>query len=135
MFKKFLEYGYNAALLFLFTFANLLILTSALFFFNITISVFHLPISFIFSVIELYFLRKPKVIDLMISSFLIIIVFLISLLLCGRVFDNSYDGNAYHKEAVGFFKVGWNPIYESAEEFGKENALGDRHHVWLNSYP
>ena len=135
MFKKFLEYGYNAALLFLFTFANLLILTSVLFFFNITISVFHLPISFVFSVIELYFLRKPEVIDLMISSFLIIIVFLISLLLCGRVFDNSYDGNAYHKEAVGFLKVGWNPVYESAEEFGKENSLGDRHHVWLNSYP
>lgn len=135
MFKKILEYGYNSALLFLFTFANLLIVSSVLFFFNISISIFHLPVSFILSIIELYFLRKQKIMDLIISSFLIIIVFLISLLLCGRVFDNSYDGNAYHKEAVGFLKEGWNPIYESAEKFGKENSLGDTQHVWLNSYP
>ena len=135
MFKKFLEYGYNSALLFLFMFANLLILSSVLFFFNISISVFHLPVSFIFAIIELYFLCKPKIRDLIISSILIFVVFLISLFLCGRVFDNSYDGNSYHKEAIGFLKEGWNPIYESAEKFGKENSLGDTHHVWLNSYP
>lgn len=135
MLKKILEYGYNTALLFLFMFANLLILSSVLFFFNISISVFHLPVSFIFAIIELYFLRKPKIRDLIISSILIFVVFLISLFLCGRVFDNSYDGNSYHKEAIGFLKEGWNPIYESAEKFGKENSLGDTHHVWLNSYP
>ena len=135
MFKKFLEYGYNSALLFLFMFANLLILSSVLFFFNISISVFHLPVSFIFAIIELYFLRKPKIRDLIISSILIFVVFLISLFLCGSVFDGSYDGNAYHKEAVGFLKEGWNPIYETAEEFGKEHSLGDTHAVWLNSYP
>lgn len=135
MFKKILEYGYNSALIFIFTFSNLLVLTSILYFINIPISILHLPVSFILALIELYFLRKPKIKDLIISSVLIFIIFLISLFLCGRVFDNSYDGNAYHKEAVGFLKEGWNPIYESAEEFGKENSLGDRHHVWLNSYP
>ena len=135
MLKKFLAYGYNAALIFLFTFANLLIVSSVLFFFNISISIFHLPISFVVAIIELYFLRKPRIIELIISSVLIFAIFLVSLFLCGRVFDNSYDGNSYHKEAIGFLKEGWNPIYESAEEFGKEHSLGDAHHVWLNSYP
>ena len=135
MLKKILEYGYNAALIFLFTFANLLIVSSVLFFFNISISIFHLPISFVVAIIELYFFRKPRIIELIISSVLIFAIFLVSLFLCGRVFDNSYDGNSYHKEAIGFLKEGWNPIYESAEEFGKEHSLGDAHHVWLNSYP
>ena len=135
MLKRFLEYGYNAALIFIFTFANLLILTSILFFVNISISVLHLPVSFIIAVVEVYLLRKVKIKDLLISTFLIILVFLISLLLCGRVFDSSYDGNAYHKEAVGYLKEGWNPIYETAEEYGKQESLPSRHAIWLNSYP
>ena len=135
MLKKIFEYGYNTALLFIFTFANLLILSSILFFIKIPISAFHLSISFITAIVEVYFLRKMRIRDLIISSILILLVFLVSLFLCGRVFDGSYDGNAYHKEAVGFLKEGWNPIYETAEEFGKEHSLGDTHAVWLNSYP
>ena len=135
MFKKILDYGYHSSLLFILTFANLLILASVLFIFNISISIFHLPISFICAILELYFVLKLNLKDLLISSTLIIFVFLISVLLCGHVYDNSYDGNSYHKEAIGYLKEGWNPIYETAEVFGKENFLDSSQSMWLNSYP
>ena len=66
MLKKNLEYGYNAVLIFIFTFANLLILSSILFFIKIPISAFHLPISFITAIVEIYFLRKMRVRDFII---------------------------------------------------------------------
>lgn len=135
MFKKILEYGYNAAMIFIFAFANLLLLTSLLFLINVSISVLHLPISFIVAVIEVYFLRKTNIKDISISVIFIIFIVLISLLLCGRIFDNSYDGNSYHKEAIGYLKEGWNPIYETAEAFAKKKSLASSQAIWLNSYP
>lgn len=30
------------------------------------------------------------------------------------LFDNSYDGNAYHQEAIAFLIDGWNPFYSQA---------------------
>ncbi len=37
--------------------------------------------------------------------------------------DNSYDGNAYHKEAIGLLKEGWNPVYESTNS------------IYVDAYP
>ena len=77
MFKKILEYGYNAAMIFIFAFANLLLLTSLLFLINVSISVLHLPISFIVAVIEVYFLRKTDIKDISISVIIPMMVTLI----------------------------------------------------------
>lgn len=41
-------------------------------------------------------------------------------------FDLSYDGQAYHGEAVLSLVEGWNPVYE---------RLVNIHQLWLNSYP
>lgn len=135
MVNRILEYCYNSVLIFIFTFANLLILSSVLFFINISISVLHLPVSFIIAIIEVYFLRQTNIRDLLVSTIIMIFIFLISIFLCGGVFDSSYDGNSYHKEAIGYLKEGWNPIYETAEEFGKKESLTSSQAIWLNSYP
>lgn len=44
-------------------------------------------------------------------------------------FDSSWDGLAYHQEAVLRLAAGWNPIYESL------GAIGHEHQLWINHYP
>ncbi len=54
--------------------------------------------------------------------------------LCGLVFDGSYDGMYYHKQAVITLKEGWNPIFESsasADIFANYLDLS----LWLDNYP
>lgn len=54
--------------------------------------------------------------------------------LCGLVFDGSYDGMYYHKQAVITLKEGWNPIFESsasADVFANYLDLS----LWLDNYP
>lgn len=46
-----------------------------------------------------------------------LVLFVIALVLCGWVYDVSWDGNAYHKGAVGYLAQGWNPLYQTMEEF------------------
>ena len=58
MLRKSLTNLYNSALLFILTFANLLIITACLYLIKISITSFNLPIAFILSIIELYFIKK-----------------------------------------------------------------------------
>lgn len=53
---------------------------------------------------------------------------------CGFVFDSSYDGMYYHKQAVITLKEGWNPILKSsaaADVFANYLDLS----LWLDNYP
>ena len=61
------------------------------------------------------------------------------ILLSGSVYDNTWDGAAYHKTAVGLLKEGWNPFYMSADYFNsvshsiepaRSNPL-----LWAEAYP
>ncbi len=135
MFDKILKSFYNAALIMLFTMANVLIITSVLFLCHLSISYFHLPIAFVLSLIELYFIKKENYKYILISVLLVIVIFIVSLTLCGRIMDTSYDGNAYHKEAIGMLKEGWNPIYSSAKSFGKTIDYDAHHSIWTENYP
>ncbi len=135
MFNKTLKIFYNTSLLMLFTIANVLVITSVLYLCNVSISYFHLPISFILALIELYFICKENYKNILISGFLVLVIFVLSITLCGRVLDTSYDGNAYHKEAIGLLKNGWNPIYSSAKNFGKKINYDVGHTIWIENYP
>lgn len=70
-----------------------------------------------------------------------IIVFLTAVVICfgslaatiwaaGKVFDLSYDGQAYHQEAIVQLNRGWNPIYMQLN--GQATGNLER---WLNHYP
>jgi hypothetical protein len=57
----------------------------------------------------------------------------------GKIYDLSYDGNAYHKDAIALLKNGWNPVYESSEDFYKRSDLRDQefinsHALWEDHY-
>lgn len=55
----------------------------------------------------------------------IIIIFLINF--SQGIIDGAWDSESYHKQAVGFLKNGWNPVYQSNLEY---NALSRN-----NKYP
>lgn len=63
-------------------------------------------------------------------------------------YDWSWDGNTYHKIAIGQMKNGWNPVYQKAEDFNNSHANsfvlnGENtvrkdftgNWVWVNHYP
>ena len=135
MINKILNNFYNAAILFILMFTNLLIITSVLFLINITISIFHMPISLILATIELKLIRNENIKNTILSLITFIIVFSITCLLCGHVYDDSADGNGYHKFAIGLLKNGWNPIYDSQEEIIKKLDLDAEENLWVEHYP
>ena len=46
-----------------------------------------------------------------------------SVLLAMVLVDRSYDGNYYHKAAIGGLANGWNPVYEGLMEFRQRTAF------------
>lgn len=60
-------------------------------------------------------LGKPKLLLPVLLTFLLVI--LGSVLLAGVISDCTYDGNSYHKAMIGMLRDGWNPVYETMEEF------------------
>ena len=135
MINKILNNFYNAALLFILMFANVLIITSALFLINIPISIFHLPISLILATIELKLARNENIKNIILSLVTFIIIFSVSCLLCGHVYDDSADGNGYHKFAIGLLKNEWNPIYDSQEKIINKLNLDAEENLWVEHYP
>lgn len=135
MLKKTYNFFYNAALIFILMFANLLILTSVLFLLNIPMSFFHLPISCVLAILELFFIKKDDIKTILISALLFVLIFISSCLISGHIYDSSADGNGYHKVAVGLLKNGWNPIYDSQEEYIKKLNLNTKENVWVEHYP
>jgi len=96
-------------LLYLF-FANLLLATTGfLLGFSITPALFPLSLVTAFVLLAIFYDEKLNILFLfeMIASILLIVGCVI---VFERIYDFSYDGNAYHKLAAGFLKMGWNPL-------------------------
>jgi hypothetical protein len=75
--------------------------------------------------------RRPSQTGLSILAYLAIICLCAAV--AGLVADDSWDGNSYHKVAVGAIAHGWNPMSNYADSdfaqlFGHDN-------IWVNSYP
>ncbi|MDD6224553.1 MAG: hypothetical protein PUB18_06120 [bacterium] len=134
------KYLKESGMFLLFWLCFMVVLTSVLFFVNITITFFHLPISFIISSIIYYLLTKKKNTiqefgQMIILSVLVIIV---STFISTFMFDRSSDGNTYHKDAVGVLKEGFNPVYESSVELiskrTDDSKLLTQYSIWIDHY-
>ena len=55
-------------------------------------------------------------------------------LLASRIFDWSYDGMYYHKQAIITLAEGWNPLRGSSLDFNGINDVMNVY-VWLDNYP
>lgn len=129
-FEKILLVSANDAVCFL---AIILLVSTFFFVLKIPINTYNLPISFVLSTIfNVWFSKKVKA-DFVIQSIaksIMLIFLLVSIFVSGSVFDLSYDGQAYHQEAVVLLNHGWNPFYMTLVDEATANL-----ERWLNHYP
>ena len=126
---------FNSAIQLLVMFAIILIITSTCWLIKIPLSVIIFPLSFIISIIILNIIRKEEKIVKILAIVCSLLVIVISILIANNFYDLSYDGNAYHKEAIIAIDKGWNPIYEDYVEFCDKNNLTSIQRLWVTSYP
>ncbi|MBE5936395.1 MAG: hypothetical protein E7265_00020 [Lachnospiraceae bacterium] len=128
----------DISLLSLFTLFFTIIIVQTLHFVNVGVNFLILPAAIIISVllwIKLTNYTDNKKIISIIALFLLLFVGLT--LIAGNFLSNDYDGNSYHKMAVGFLKNGWNPLYESANTFSPRyfsNETVTSMDIWIDHY-
>lgn len=110
----------------LFIFMNIFI-SSALFIFHVSIMKWYAILALILSIVVTgLFLKKAEILEIkyaVIAILLPIILIFFSIYANGKMIDSTYDGNSYHKVTVGTLASGWNPLYESMEEFDRGNEF------------
>ena len=99
----------------------------------------------IFSIIIpiiVYLLKSNKKNIIKITTLIIYMLIIIVLpFIYNYTYDLTIDGNSYHKTAIAFIKNGWNPLYESARTFQKNNNSvikidkKERVDLWIEHYP
>lgn len=81
---------------------------------KVSITKYHLIISTITSTVLFFLLFKKKgVFNILISIIIAVLMFGLAIFFSKNYIDLSWDGNTYHKDAVGLLKNGWNPIHEN----------------------
>lgn len=143
--NKFIEVLKDSGVFLLMLFVIIMILSSVLFLIKINISKYHFVISVILTILLFYLLNKGKKISCICFSILLSILVFCGCLFVNKVYlDLSWDGNTYHKDAVGLLKNGWNPVYEdyitAYEKIGNRNMdyigneLSTTHGFWQTYY-
>ena len=101
----------------------ILVITTVLFFVNITVTGFHLLIITIISIgIMLLFYKKDNIKVNIVAILLGLVIFTGVTFIEGKIYDTTADGNTYHKLAIGALKNGWNPNYEDSKDFDIEDG-------------
>ncbi len=124
----------------LFLFVSLtIIISSFLFFFKIKIGIYNVVIALISSLIISFYFNKKKIINNIIGIVISIIILMFSMYICKHTYDITWDGNTYHKLAIGLLKDGYNPVYETPEEFIKSKKasfdIQTKEFLWVQHYP
>lgn len=101
----------------------ILLITTILFFINVTISAFHLPIITLIAIaVYMLFYKKDNTKINIIAIVIGVIILAGTTFVEGKIYDTTADGNTYHKLAIGSMKNGWNPVYEDSKDFKIENG-------------
>ena len=129
---------FNASFFTLLLFAVQLFLSSLGWFMGISIQGIQLLLAMFISA-ALYFLlsQNRNDINAWAGIGIFIFVFFLAIVFSGLTYDSSYDGNAYHKMAIGSFANGWNPIYETSAEFASKTSFLQSvpiHNIWIDHY-
>lgn len=142
MIKKKLENIISDTGLLIISFIVINTLFSSLFFIlglKVTSLNFWLSIAILFFIYILFYKKNNIEIQYVVKIISLVLFSLIligSIFVSSKIYDLSYDGNYYHKTAIGLIKHGWNPVYQSAEEFSSEllNIPGNNVFKWVNHY-
>ncbi len=72
---------------------------------------------------------KNKINEIVLPIIIGTIVLFSGILINQNFLDLSWDGNSYHKDAIGILKNGWNPIRDDYIEFYRESGLRDMDYI------
>lgn len=127
---------FHAGQILLYTFALDILIAAIGFAIGITINILTLPVSFFLALaLTLLFYDahiKPKTI--IIELFIAVAVIATTIVIANGIYDFSWDGNAYHKLAVGLLKNGWNPLSKSADDAIKSLLGVESGNIWVEGY-
>ncbi len=111
-----------------------LLISSVTFYLGGTIGYWQFPLAVLFAVFLNYFLlrqdgasEKPRCLYLKVFGIPLALV-LLSILVSAYFYDVSYDGQAYHQEAVIQLANGWNPYWDDPLPESVNQA------IWVNHY-
>lgn len=126
----------HVAQLFIYTITADILLSEIAFILGRSISWYILPFSFLAGLLCLVCLYGEEPGRQMIYEVAAaILLFVFFTVFCGRVFDFSWDGNAYHKVAVGLLRNHWNPIFQLPENVTAEvMRTGPVGNIWAECY-
>lgn len=110
----------------LFFLTSLITITGFMFLLKHHISHIQIIFSFVVSCICLFVItKKEKVIYRVLPVLLFLIFISVVIPINANYIDVSWDGNSYHKDAIGALKNGWNPVYEDYLDFYKKADYRD----------
>ncbi|MDO5538446.1 MAG: hypothetical protein Q4F83_00015 [Eubacteriales bacterium] len=114
-----------------------LVITTSLFFVNITVTQINLILAVVFSIVICYFISNKNLKQTLWIFILSILIIIGTIMICGHSFDPSYDGNTYHKAMTGFMKNGWNPLRKTFYDFADSDfpSCSILSQTWLDAYP
>lgn len=110
----------------------MLVLSALSFTFNIALTRWHFPLALCGSVAinyfasKYYFESRYKAVFFKTTGILLALV-IVTILVGVSIYDISWDGQAYHKEALIRLKEGWNPFY-------KQLPSEETYSIFLNHY-
>lgn len=136
------KYIYQAAVFLLIWTAGIVAITAVLFLFGISITVCNVLFPLIGSCMWISNTEKNKkdCCNIIIISIFLAIFFA---LFSGMSYDKTWDGAAYHKQAVGLLKEGWNPVYMDAMYYNSISnsipngiaQIASSPLLWAETYP
>ena len=131
MIKNLKNMFYLSAYFLLIFLTSIIVITGLMFLFHISISYLQIITSFICSVAYLIFFigKKYRLKEKIFAIIISIILVLTSAFICSKYFDISWDGNTYHKDAIGALKNGWNPVYDNYIDFYETSSIRDMNYI------
>lgn len=126
---------------FIFLFVGITILiTSTLLLGNITVGIYNLLAGYFITWISVYYIfYRKRYKKFILVGILATCVIIVAVVLNTYIQEIAYDGNLYHKFAVGLLKIGWNPIYDNIYEYIKILGIPDNRisssDIWVACYP
>lgn len=118
-----------------------IVFAAVLFYINIPISIFHCLAAMVTASILLWVCREKGVskgqygLEILFAVIVVMVLVLFSI----SLYMNAWDSNAYHKQAIGLLKNGWNPIYQSSLDFerntGTIKLFSEGPLTWAEVYP
>lgn len=130
---RYLRYPYYTGQFIMIVLALHLLLSSSLLAIGLPLGAAALPVSAIIAFLLVWRACKLSLCDTIVVFVCAVLVTVLCSVICGMTFDPSYDGNAYHKVAVGLLKHGWIPPMQS-DEMVTSLGISPAPFIWIIHY-